>query len=57
MFAQLVENRQGSMTALAEHARIHDDIAGAFRAAFLSIAGFAAVGALLAWSIPTRRLT
>jgi hypothetical protein len=57
VFAQLVEDRQGSVTAIAEHARVHADIARAFRAAFLTIAGFAAVGAMLAWSIPTRRLT
>jgi predicted MFS family arabinose efflux permease len=57
VFAQLVEDRQGSVAAMAAHARVHADIARAFRAAFLTIAGFAAVGATLAWSIPTRRLT
>jgi EmrB/QacA subfamily drug resistance transporter len=32
------------------------EIAGAFRAAFLTIAAFAAAGTALAWSIPARRL-
>ncbi len=35
---------------------IRSEIAGAFRAAFLTIAAFAAVGTILAWSIPNRRL-
>ena len=57
VFAQLVEGRQGSVTAIAGQATVHVDIARAFRAAFLTIAAFAAAGAALAWSIPTRRLT
>jgi hypothetical protein len=32
-------------------------VASAFRNAFLAIAAFAGIGALLAWTIPTRRLT
>ena len=47
----------GSVTAIAGQATVHADIARAFRAAFLTIAAFAAAGAALAWSIPTRRLT
>ena len=43
--------------AIAGQATVHVDIARAFRAAFLTIAAFAAAGAALAWSIPTRRLT
>jgi hypothetical protein len=31
-------------------------VRGAFVAAFLTIAGFAAMGTALAWSIPVRRL-
>jgi hypothetical protein len=45
------------VTAIAVEATVHADIARAFRAAFLTIAAFAAAGAALAWSIPTRRLT
>jgi EmrB/QacA subfamily drug resistance transporter len=40
----------------ARQALVEAEIAVAFRAAFLTIAGFAAAGAVLAWSIPTRRL-
>jgi EmrB/QacA subfamily drug resistance transporter len=57
VFAQLVEDRHGSMTAIAGQATVYADIARAFRAAFLTIAAFAATGAVLAWSIPMRRLT
>jgi EmrB/QacA subfamily drug resistance transporter len=35
---------------------LQGEIAHAFRAAFLMIAGFAALGAMLAWSIPVRRI-
>ena len=35
---------------------VQDEIAHAFRAAFLVIAGFAAAGGVLAWSIPVRRI-
>jgi len=37
-------------------AQLQDEIAHAFRAAFLMIAGFAALGSVLAWSIPVRRI-
>jgi len=56
VFAQLIEDRQGSV-AIAGHPGIEADIARAFRAAFLTIAAFAACGAVLAWSIPARRLS
>jgi hypothetical protein len=36
---------------------ILSEVAVAFRNAFLTIAGFAGVGALLAWTIPTKRLS
>jgi EmrB/QacA subfamily drug resistance transporter len=57
VFAALVEDRQGAHAALAEQAAVYAVIARAFRAAFLTIAAFAGVGAALAWSIPDRRLT
>ena len=37
-------------------AQLQDEIAHAFRAAFLTIAGFAALASVLAWSIPVRRI-
>ena len=37
-------------------ALIHTEIAAAFRAAFLTIAAFAAIGVVLAWSIPAKRI-
>ena len=40
----------------AQRALLESDIAAAFRAAFLAIAAFAALGMLIAWSIPARRL-
>ena len=57
VFAQLVEDRQGPLAAVVGQATIHADIQRAFRAAFLTVAAFAACGAALAWSIPARRLT
>jgi MFS family permease len=36
---------------------VDGEIEAAFRAAFLTVAAFAALGAALAWSIPSRRLT
>jgi EmrB/QacA subfamily drug resistance transporter len=40
----------------ARRALLESDIAAAFRAAFLAIASFAALGMVIAWSIPARRL-
>jgi predicted MFS family arabinose efflux permease len=57
VFAALVEDRQGSLASIGGQATVHAEIARAFRAAFLTIAAFAAAGAALAWSIPARRLT
>ncbi|MEJ1978103.1 MAG: MFS transporter [Acetobacteraceae bacterium] len=48
-----------AMLATIDRARqvvVTAQIADAFRAAFLMIAGFASLGVLLAWSIPLRRL-
>jgi NAD(P)-dependent dehydrogenase (short-subunit alcohol dehydrogenase family) len=38
-------------------AQVHAEFVSAFRAAFLVIAGFAATGVVLAWTIPARRLS
>jgi hypothetical protein len=35
---------------------VQGEIAGAFRAAFVTIAAFTAIGAWLAWSMPLRRV-
>lgn len=40
----------------ASRAAVQGEFAAAFRAAFLTIAGFAAAGCVLAWSIPLRRI-
>lgn len=57
-FARMVEGAAGlSGVPAARQGTVATDIASAFRAAFLTIAAFAALGAALAWSIPTRRLT
>jgi EmrB/QacA subfamily drug resistance transporter len=42
---------------VARQGEVHAIITGAFRAAFLTIAGFTAMGVLLAWTIPARRLS
>ncbi len=59
LFADLVQQGPhvlGSLPA-ARQAIVLAEIASAFRAAFLTIAAFAAIGLWLAWSIPTRRLS
>ncbi len=59
LFASIVRQDMGVVAALspARQAALYADIAGAFRSAFLTIAAFAAIGTLVAWSIPSRRLT
>jgi hypothetical protein len=62
LFMHLVENPESSIGGvLAVHqgpeAVVAGNISRAFRAAFLTVAAFAACGAVLAWSIPARRLT
>jgi len=42
--------------APARQAVVQTEIADAFRAAFITIAGFTAAGAALAWSLPLRRI-
>jgi MFS family permease len=58
LFAALVRRGPEVIHALpsAQRALLESDIARAFRAAFLAIAAFAALGMLIAWSIPARRL-
>jgi EmrB/QacA subfamily drug resistance transporter len=59
LFASLVQFGPVAIQSLApeRQAAILAEVAVAFRATFLVIAGFAAIGTLLAWTIPTRRLT
>jgi EmrB/QacA subfamily drug resistance transporter len=58
LFAVLVERGPDAMAALpaARQAAVQAEIAAAFRAAFLTMAAFAAAGLVLAWSIPVRRI-
>jgi EmrB/QacA subfamily drug resistance transporter len=58
LFAALLESGPASLATLppARQSVIQAEIAGAFRAAFLTVATFAAAGVALAWSIPARRL-
>ena len=58
VFAAIVERGPDAMEALAPDRRpaVTGLIADAFRAAFLAIACFSATGAVLAWSLPVRRL-
>jgi predicted MFS family arabinose efflux permease len=59
LFATLVQQGPSTLGALPAERQtmILSEVAVAFRNAFLTIAGFAGVGALLAWTIPTRRLS
>ena len=58
VFAELVERGPGLLDTLpaAQRTALAGEIAGAFRAAFLVIAGFSGVGLVLAWSLPMRRI-
>jgi hypothetical protein len=58
LFATMTEQAAGVASNLpaTQQADIHAVIAEAFRVAFLSIAGFTAVGFFLALSIPLRRI-
>jgi EmrB/QacA subfamily drug resistance transporter len=55
-FTTMVEHGGASALAPGQLSAVQGDIAEAFRAAFLSIAGFTAIGILLAMSIPLRRI-
>jgi MFS family permease len=59
LFGTIVERGPEALAGLpaARIAEVQAQIASAFRAAFLTIALFAACGAVLAWSIPVRRIT
>ncbi len=59
LFASLVQFGPVAIEALPapRQAVILAEVAVAFRNAFLTIAAFAGVGAVLAWTIPTRRLS
>jgi EmrB/QacA subfamily drug resistance transporter len=58
LFGEVVERGAGAMASLdaAHKAVFEKEVAGAFRAAFLTIATFTGIGLLLAMSIPMRRL-
>jgi MFS family permease len=58
LFGALLEQGPAALAGrpLLDVALHQAEIAAAFRAAFLTIAAFAAVGIALAWSIPARRL-
>jgi EmrB/QacA subfamily drug resistance transporter len=59
LFGNMVEQGPGVLAALtaARQAVVQAEIAQAFRSAFLVIAGFAGMGAVLALSIPLRRIS
>jgi MFS family permease len=58
IFRELVDHGPAALARVPEERLplLRAEIAGAFRAGFLAIAAFAAIGSLLAWSIPARRL-
>jgi EmrB/QacA subfamily drug resistance transporter len=57
-FGALIDHGPDALAALpaARQAVIQAEIGGAFRAAFVTIASFTAIGAWLAWSMPLRRV-
>jgi predicted MFS family arabinose efflux permease len=58
LFGSIIEQGPEVIASLApaRQAMIHAQIGEAFRAAFLTIAAFTGIGAVLAWSLPLRRL-
>jgi hypothetical protein len=58
LFARIVQQGPGALSGLAANrvVAVQAEIGRAFQAAFLTIAGFAGLGAVLAWSIPVRRI-
>lgn len=58
LFSSILQGSAEPLAALpaATRAAIEGEIAVAFQAAFLTIAGFATLAAILAWSIPLRRI-
>ncbi|MEJ0012098.1 MAG: MFS transporter [Bauldia sp.] len=57
-FGLMLQQGPGVLDTLsaAQHALIEGQIAGAFRNAFLTNAAFVAIGVVLVWSIPLRRI-
>lgn len=58
LFGALIDKGPDAIAALppARQALVEAEIAGAFRAVFVTIAAFTAIGAWLAWSMPLRRV-
>ena len=58
MFGAIIDQGPAALASLpaARQAVVQSEIADAFRAAFITIAGFTGIGALLAWTLPLRRL-
>ena len=58
LFSRIVEQGPSALQGLSPQriAVVQAEIASAFRAAFLSIAAFAAVAAVMAWTMPVRRI-
>lgn len=58
LFGTIIEQGPEAIATLApaRQAIVHAEIGDAFRAAFITIATFTGAGALLAWSLPLRRL-
>jgi len=59
LFAAMVNQGPAAMADLsaARRAIVQAEVTQAFRAAFLTVAAFASLGLLCAWSIPMRRIT
>ncbi|HEY2131603.1 MAG TPA: MFS transporter [Acetobacteraceae bacterium] len=58
LFARLVEQGPSALAGLspARIVTVQAEIASAFRAAFLTIAGFTVIATALAWTVPVRRI-
>lgn len=58
LFAAVVERGPAALSGLAtsQQAALAAEVAGAFRAAFLTVAAFGVAGAVLAWTLPARRV-
>jgi MFS family permease len=58
MFAAILQQGPDALSALSPERQgvVQAEIGGAFRAAFLSIAGFGLVAMILAWTLPLRRI-
>jgi predicted MFS family arabinose efflux permease len=58
LFGALIDQGPDAIAALpvARQTVVQGEVAGAFRAAFVTIAAFTAIGAWLAWSMPLRRV-